>query len=66
MEQGFIIPNLDHAEAAPKGWSIWKMTSLDWSILRGLPGKAYMRPYFVEDVEDGQRLLAECAPHLTC
>jgi hypothetical protein len=64
MEQGFAIPYVNTVEPSPVGWSIWKMTDLDWSILRGLPGRAATRQYFVEDIEDGRRLMAECTPTL--
>jgi len=62
LEQAFIIPPLGHRSRASKGWSIWTFTDLDWCIMAGLPGTAYMRTYHCEDLEDGQRLLAECYP----
>jgi hypothetical protein len=40
------------------GWSIWTFTDLDWAIIGGLHEKGYVN--YCEDLEEGQRLLAEC------
>ena len=58
-EQAFMIPYLNRMDPSPKGWSIWTFTDLDWSLLSGLPGKSYMRRYYCEELEEGQRLLAD-------
>jgi hypothetical protein len=61
-EQEFILPYLNLMDPSARGWSIWSFTDLDWSIVSGLPKTTRMRTYHCEDVEDGQRLLAECFP----
>ena len=58
--QAFLIPYHNMVEPSPVGWSIWTFTDLDWALLRGLPGTSYMRKYYCEDLEEGQRILAEC------
>jgi hypothetical protein len=59
-EQVFTIPCLNKVDPSPKGWSIWTFTDLDWSILGSLPVKSCTREYFCADLEEEQRLLAEC------
>lgn len=57
----FIVPyenSMDHKESQAQGWSIWKFTDLDWSISAGLP--AGVGVYQCSELEEGQRLLAEC------
>lgn len=44
-----------------KGWTIWTFTDLDWLLMQGLPVNAYLRRYRCEDLEESQRLLAECS-----
>lgn len=59
--QGFIIPSLNSTPKSPKGWTVWTFTDMDWLIMQGLPVKAYVRRFHCEEVEEGQRLLAECS-----
>ena len=56
-----MIPYLNKVDPSPKGWSIWTFTDLDWSLIGNLPGKSRMGKFYCEDLEDGQRLLAECS-----
>ena len=39
-------------------WSIWTFTDLDWAIIGGMHGKGYVN--YCEDLEESERLLAEC------
>ena len=59
FEQMILIP-YEWEESIPgSDWSIWKLTELDWSILRGLPGNS-SRVSCKEETEECQRLLNEC------
>ena len=57
-EQMFVIPYLNRVDPSPIGWSIWTFTDLDWALLSGRREKGYVN--YCEDLEEGQRLLAEC------
>ena len=61
MEQAFVIPQTHAEHARPHGWTIWTFTDLDWHLLRGMPAHAWLRRYrFASDVEEAERLLADC------
>jgi hypothetical protein len=59
-EQAFIIPYLNNMDPSAKVWSIWTFTDLDWSLMRGLPVRRYMRGYYCDELEEDQRILADC------
>lgn len=58
--QGFVIPALNSTPKSSKGWTVWSFTDMDWLLMQGLPIKCYLQRFHCEDVEDGQRLLADC------
>ena len=60
-EQAFAIPCLHHSPRHAKGWTVWTFTDLDWLIMQGLPVKSYMRSYSCQELEEHQKLLAECS-----
>jgi hypothetical protein len=59
--QAFVIPCLHSTDTSSQGWTIWTFTDLDWLIMQGLPVNAYLLLYHCEDIEEGQRLLADCS-----
>jgi hypothetical protein len=59
--QALAIPRIGGAGFYPvKGWTIWTFTDLDWLIMQGLPVQARHARCHLEDLEEGQRLLADC------
>lgn len=59
-EHAFVIPYLNRVEPSTLSWSIWSFTDLDWALLSALPGKYYMNAYYAEELEETERLLADC------
>lgn len=58
--QALEMPRSGGSLYPTKGWTIWTFTDLDWLIMQGLPMNAYLRRYHCEDLEESQRLLADC------